>query len=166
MREVTTSHLRMNTAPWPRNRQTHTHTCVLTYVYTYIHTHTSARCSSDHTKVVRTRTGCELMAPVIGFCRASAASLTKNISECESCGFTMRMRRRKRNCDLPECLGKHHCISSWHGAPWRRCTVHCLLRTSHLGCECAPRPDVLERYMDDPLFHNLDSYLGQNSEHA
>lgn len=29
--------------------------------------------------------------------------------------------------------------------------------TSHLGCECAPRPDVLDRYMDDPLFHNLET---------
>ncbi|CAE7295761.1 rpl22 [Symbiodinium pilosum] len=29
--------------------------------------------------------------------------------------------------------------------------------TSHLGCECAPRPDVLQRYMDDPLFHNLET---------
>ncbi|CAE7614658.1 rpl22 [Symbiodinium natans] len=29
--------------------------------------------------------------------------------------------------------------------------------TSHLGCECAPRPDVLQRYMDDPIFHNLET---------
>ncbi|CAJ1442369.1 unnamed protein product, partial [Effrenium voratum] len=30
-------------------------------------------------------------------------------------------------------------------------------RTTHLGCECAARPDVLERYLDDPLFHNLET---------
>jgi len=29
--------------------------------------------------------------------------------------------------------------------------------TSHLGCECAPRLDVLQKYMDDPLFHNMET---------
>eukprot|EP00913_Durusdinium_trenchii_P009727 g9139.t1 len=29
-------------------------------------------------------------------------------------------------------------------------------QTTHVGCECAPRPDVLEKYMEDPLFHNME----------
>ncbi|CAK9045869.1 unnamed protein product [Durusdinium trenchii] len=30
-------------------------------------------------------------------------------------------------------------------------------QTTHVGCECAPRPDVLEKYMEDPLFHNMET---------
>jgi len=62
--------------------------------------------------------------------------------------------------------GRDHALGV-QGRMWDYCVPHQMEQpdtqegveelTSHLGCECAPRMDVLQKYMNDPLFHNMET---------